>query len=210
VALLGGVVVAPLIAALAIAVLVVDRQPPFVGLPRVGRQGAPFTLWKLRTMRSDGSSGDHFTVRDDRRITALGGVLRRYRVDELPQLWNVVRGEMALLGPRPEAPAYVAGDEPAWADVLATPPGIAGPTQVVVHGWERRVTTAEQYRVEVLPHKLEVDRWYVAEATLAVDLDVLRSLLRSVRDPDAPTAVHRRLAIALPATMAAITAAATP
>ena len=62
----------------------------------------------------------------------------------------------------------------------------------------------------MLPHKLEVDRWYVAEATPAVDLDVLRSLLRSVRDPDAPTAVHRRLALALPDTMAAITADAAP
>ena len=204
-ALVGGVLACPLLAALAVLVLVVDRQPPLVGLPRVGRAGTTFTLWKLRTMRADPHDGRAFTVHDDERVTRLGRLLRRYRVDELPQLWNVVRGDMALLGPRPESPAYVAGDG-SWDAVLASPPGIAGPTQVVVHGWEARLGSATAYRREVLPRKLEVDRWYVSHASPAVDLDVLRSLLRSVRDPDTPTAVHRRLAVALPDTMAAIAA----
>jgi lipopolysaccharide/colanic/teichoic acid biosynthesis glycosyltransferase len=205
VALLAGALAAPVLAALAVLVLLVDRQSPLVGLARVGRAGAPFTLWKLRTMRNEPGRDDRaFTVRDDERITALGRRLRRLRLDELPQLWNVVRGDMALLGPRPEAPEYVVADDPAWQAALATAPGIAGPTQVVVHGWEARVTTIERYRTDVLPHKLTIDGWYVEHASPAVDLDVLRSVLRSVRDPDGTTAVHRRLAGALPATMSAV------
>ena len=204
VALVGGVVVTPLVAALALIVLVVDRQAPFVGLPRVGRHGRRFTLWKLRTMRPGAGTTATFTVQDDARVTALGRRLRRSRLDELPQLWNVVRGEMALIGPRPEAPEFVDDGDGTWQAVLAAPPGIAGATQVVVHAWEARITSQTTYRDEVLPHKLAVDAWYVEHASPAVDLDVTRSILRSVAQPDRPTAVHRRLATALPATMAAI------
>jgi len=206
-ALVGLVVLAPVLAGLALLVVALDRQAPVVGLARVGRAGRPFTLWKLRTMREGDEPGADFTVLGDPRITGLGERLRRYRLDELPQLWNVVRGDMALLGPRPEAADYVDLDEPAWAAALVTPPGIAGPTQIVIHGWESRVDRVETYRQEVLPHKLAVDGWYVAHASPAVDLDVLRSLFRSVTAPDRPTAVHRRLQVALPETMAAIDAA---
>jgi lipopolysaccharide/colanic/teichoic acid biosynthesis glycosyltransferase len=204
VALVGGVVVTPLVAALAVLVLLADRQAPFVGLPRVGRHGRPFTLWKLRTMRHQPGAAATFTVRDDERITALGHRLRRWRLDELPQLWNVVRGDMALIGPRPEAPEFVDDVDGPWAAVLTVPPGIAGATQVVVHAWEAQVTSLATYRDEVLPRKLEVDAWYVDHATPRVDLDVARSILRSVAQPDRPTAVHRRLADELPATLAAI------
>lgn len=206
-ALVGLIILAPVLAGLALLVLVVDRHGPVVGLARIGRAGRPFTLWKLRTMRSDTAPGADFTVRDDPRITRLGRRVRRYRLDELPQLWNVVRGEMALLGPRPESPDYVDLGDPAWSAALVTLPGIAGPTQVVIHGWEARVDSVAVYRDEVLPHKLAIDGWYVAHASPATDLDVLRSLLRSVTDPDRETAVHRRLQAALPETMAAITAA---
>lgn len=204
VALVGGLAVAPLVVALAVLVLLVDRQGPFVGLDRVGREGRSFTLWKLRTMRPAAGTAAAFTLRDDRRITALGRRLRRYRLDELPQLWNVVRGDMALLGPRPESPEYVDEAEAGWPLVLAVPPGIAGATQVVVHAWEARVTSLATYRDEVLPRKLEVDAWYVTHASPAVDLDIVRSVLRSVARPEQPTPVHRRLADELPRTLAAI------
>jgi lipopolysaccharide/colanic/teichoic acid biosynthesis glycosyltransferase len=193
-------------AVLAVLVALVDRQPPVVGLARVGRDGRSFTLWKLRTMRAGPDDPVAFTVRDDRRVTRLGAGLRRYRLDELPQLWNVARGDMALLGPRPETPEYVDLDDEVWRAVLAVPPGIAGATQVVIHGWESRVDSVEAYRDEVLPLKLDIDRWYVEHASAAVDLDVVRSVLRSVLTPDASTAVHRRLAAARPATMDAIAA----
>jgi lipopolysaccharide/colanic/teichoic acid biosynthesis glycosyltransferase len=198
------VLAAPLLAALAVLVLVVDRHVPLVGLPRVGRHGHPFTLWKFRTMRPGTGEPAGFTVRDDERVTTLGARLRRLRLDELPQLWNVVIGDMALLGPRPESPEYVEADSAAWAAVLATPPGIAGPTQVVVHAWEAHVTSVRTYRDDVLPRKLEVDAWYVASASPAIDFDVARSVLRTVVRPDRPTPVHDRLARELPETLAAI------
>jgi lipopolysaccharide/colanic/teichoic acid biosynthesis glycosyltransferase len=204
------VLAAPLMAVLAALVALVDRQAPVVGLPRVGRNGRPFTLWKLRTMRDAPGDPAPFTVRDDHRVTPLGARMRRYRLDELPQLWNVTRGDMALLGPRPETPAYVDLEDDAWQAVLATPPGIAGATQVVIHAWESRLESVDAYRDEVLPHKLDIDRWYVQHASPAVDVEVLRSVLRSVLTPDAPTPVHRRLTAALPATMDAITAATAP
>lgn len=206
VALVGLLVLALPLAGLAAVVAVVDRQPPIVGLARLGEGGRPFTLWKVRTMRRDGGSGGSLTVAGDHRVTRLGHHLRRSRVDELPQLWNVVRGQMALLGPRPETPEYVDAEDPAWAAALAARPGIAGATQVVIHGWEAGLRSADEYVAEVLPRKLEVDRWYVTVASPAVDLDVLRSLIRSVRDPAAETPIHRRLEHALPATMAAIRA----
>jgi len=208
VAVVLGIAAAPVVAVLAVVIAVVDRTSPLVGLRRVGRRGAPFTMWKLRTMRP-GDAGPGFTVQADPRVTGLGRRLRRWRLDELPQLWNVIRGEMALLGPRPEAPEYVDAGDPGWQRVLAARPGVAGPTQVAVHGWEARITTTEAYVAEVVPRKLEIDGWYVAHAGPAVDLDVLRSVLWSVLRPDRPTPVHRRLEAALPETMAVIARAGT-
>jgi lipopolysaccharide/colanic/teichoic acid biosynthesis glycosyltransferase len=111
---------------------------------------------------------------------------------------------MALIGPRPESPEFVHVGDDAWRQVLAVPPGIAGATQVVVHAWEARITSTTMYRDEVLPRKLEVDAWYVRQASPALDLAVARSVLGSVARPERPTAVHRRLKAALPATLAAI------
>jgi lipopolysaccharide/colanic/teichoic acid biosynthesis glycosyltransferase len=203
-AVVAGIVVAPVTALLAAFVRLVDRGPALVGLARVGEGGRPFTMWKLRTMRDADGEAASFTVVDDPRVTGLGRWLRRYRLDELPQLWNVARGEMALLGPRPEAPEYVDEGDERWRAALATRPGIAGPTQVVIHRWEATIDTIESYVEDVLPHKLAIDGWYVSHASPAVDLDVLRSVLRSLVAPRSPTAVHRRLRRELPTTMAAI------
>jgi lipopolysaccharide/colanic/teichoic acid biosynthesis glycosyltransferase len=161
-------------------------------------------MWKVRTMRDRPGRGGTITLRGDDRITPLGRRLRALRLDELPQLWNVVRGDMALLGPRPEAPDHVDPAQDAWAASLALVPGIAGPTQVVIHGWEAHIDDVATYREEVLPHKLAVDAWYGTHASPAVDLAVVTSLVATVRHPDRETAVHRRLEAALPETMAAI------
>ncbi len=204
--MVAGVVLAPLTALLAALLRLVDRGPALVGLPRVGQQGRPFTMWKLRTMRAEDGPAAAFTVADDPRVTRLGHWLRRYRLDELPQLWNVARGDMALLGPRPEAASYVDLDDDRWRQVLAARPGIAGPTQVVIHGWEADVRSVDEYLDHVLPWKLEIDGWYVREAGPGLDGAVLRSLVRSVVAPEHETAVHRRLERDLPETLRAIRA----
>ena len=175
---------APVIAVLGWLIHRHDGGPAFIAVPRVGRDGTPLPMWKLRSMRSetaDGrASGVSLTSAGDSRITPIGRRLRSFHLDELPQLYNVVRGDMALLGPRPEAPEYVDLDDRGWRDVLSAPPGIAGPTQLVVGDWERDIITeapdGSAYEDRVVPVKLAIDRWYVQEASPTLDVMVLVGL----------------------------------
>lgn len=189
-----GVFVAPLVAVLGVLVRQ-DGGPALVRVPRVGRGGREFGMWKLRSMRaetSDGRAGGiELTGSADDRITPIGRRMRSLHLDELPQLLNVARGEMCLLGPRPEAPAFVDLHDPAWRAVLAVPPGIAGPTQLIVGDWEVTQidadTTGSAYQDVVVPVKLAIDRWYVRTAGPGSDLRVLDALVRRVlpgRDSD--------------------------
>lgn len=178
-------VAAPVVAVLSVLVRRQDGAVPMIALERVGRGGRRFRLWKIRTMRpveADGSAGGaSLTSGDDERITPIGHRLRRLRADELPQLWNVVRGDMALIGPRPEAPAYVDCADPRWRPVLQVRPGIVGPTQLVVHKWEaetlRDADADAVYRDDVLPVKLRIDAWYACNASPAIDVAVLADLV---------------------------------
>jgi lipopolysaccharide/colanic/teichoic acid biosynthesis glycosyltransferase len=175
----------PVIAALAWRVRRADGPPAFVRLERVGRGGKPFGMWKLRSMRAEAAdgtaTGSAITGSDDARVTPVGAWLRRHRIDELPQIWNVARGEMALLGPRPETPSMVDFADPRWRDVLAVRPGVAGPTQLVIERWEAEALTgadpSARYAREILPVKLAVDAWYVRSASPWTDLQVGWSML---------------------------------
>jgi len=181
-------VLAPLVAALAGIVWAADRAAPLIALPRAGRNRTVFPMWKVRTMAPN-QEGPRIAAADDARVTTVGRWLRRTRLDELPQLVNVLRGEMAIIGPRPEEPAFVDGDE-RWDRTLVVPPGLTGLSQVVVHAWELEQLGEEAdegvYRDRVLPVKLELDEWYVRNATPRVDLLILvatiqRVVLRSPR-----------------------------
>ena len=171
------VAVSPVVAVLGWLVHRHDGGPAFITVERVGRDGRPIRMWKLRSMRSETSDGRatgvSLTSAGDDRITPIGAKLRAGHLDELPQLFNVVKGEMALLGPRPEAPEFVDPDDDGWRAVLAAPPGIAGPTQLAVGDWERDIITASPdgsaYEREVVPVKVAIDRWYVENASAAVD-----------------------------------------
>jgi len=187
VALVASVLTAPIVAVLAFAIRREDGGPPLIRVPRMGRSGTPFGMWKLRSMRAtapDGlASGANLTNgADDERITSIGRRLRSYHLDELPQLWNVAAGDMSLLGPRPETPEFVNVQDDRWREVLSVPPGIAGPTQLIVSDWEREVISASPdsggYRNAVLPTKLAIDRWYLEAASPATDLLVAVTLLR--------------------------------
>lgn len=182
-----GVAVAPLVGVLAWLVRRESPGPGVLGMPRVGQGGRTFLIRKIRTMRAAGpggtAGGAPLTAANDRRVTALGGRLRALRLDEVPQLWNVVRGDMALIGPRPEAVEYVDLADADWQAVLAARPGIAGPTQLLVADWEAAtVGTGEGdvYAERILPVKLAIDRWYVEHATPAIDALVLVGLVRRV------------------------------
>src|SRR5215831_259745 len=114
-------VLAPLLGVLAVLVRATSPGPALFRQTRVGRNGRPFVLLKLRTMRADAAhTGPAITAGADPRITPLGARLRRTKLDELPQLWNVLRGDMSVVGPRPELPRYVARYTPAQRAVLRT------------------------------------------------------------------------------------------
>lgn len=176
---------APVIAMCAWLVRRHDGAPALITVRRIGRQGRPFQMWKLRTMGADvaggRAAGAALTGAGDPRITPVGRWLRAYHLDELPQLYNVVRGEMGLLGPRPEAPEFVDPSDPAWATVLRAAPGMAGPTQLVVGDWERDVIAArgsQAYVRDVLPVKLAIDGWYVRRAAPRLDALIALAMLR--------------------------------
>lgn len=188
-----------------------DSGPALIRLPRVGRGGRQFLMWKLRTMRAgrSGSTADgpSITGGNDHRVTDVGRVLRRWRADELPQLFNVVTGDMALIGPRPEAPDYVDPVDPAWRTVLNAKPAIAGPTQVLVHRWEAKVLASEPertYKEVVLPVKLAIDAWYVRNASPWIDVLVAASLAQQFLFGKGVTVLHARVARDLPGIAEAI------
>jgi len=120
-ALLTLVAIVPILLVIAIAIWLDDRGAVFYRQVRVGRYGRTFTMYKFRSMRS--KSGPPLTCEGDPRVTRVGRFLRAHKLDELPQFWNIVRGEMAWIGPRPEVPEFVDMEGPLWRQVFATSAG---------------------------------------------------------------------------------------
>ncbi len=169
----------PLLLALALWVRLDSPGPALFRQERVGRHGRVFRIHKLRSMCADGpASGLALTVGADARITRAGAWLRRTRLDELPQLIDVLRGDMSLVGPRPEVPRYVAHYPPGLRErALAVRPGITDPSSL---DWldEAAVLAAaadpeREYIERILPAKLQAAAAYAERATLGSDLRVL-------------------------------------
>jgi lipopolysaccharide/colanic/teichoic acid biosynthesis glycosyltransferase len=157
-----------------------DRGPFLFRARRVGERAAIINVLKIRTM-TPGSIGPSITTSGDPRVTPLGRLLRRYRIDELPQLVNVVRGEMTLVGPRPEDPGFVDLTDPLHRRVFAARPGITGLAQLAFHDEADQLAGEDaerRYREEILPAKLRLDAEYLDRQTTLLDL---RILLRTVR-----------------------------
>ena len=162
-----------------------DGGPAFIQVPRVGVGGHTFGMWKLRSMRAEQNGGTAkgptLTQSADPRITRVGAHLRKFHIDEVPQLVNVCAGQMSLIGPRPESPDYVELADPHWKAVLGAPPGILGPTQIIVGDWELDAISDQadpgRYVNEVLPVKLAIDTWYLGAASPLLDALTLVSLI---------------------------------
>jgi lipopolysaccharide/colanic/teichoic acid biosynthesis glycosyltransferase len=184
----GLVLTSPVLLVAAIAVKLESPGPAFYSGERVGRGGRPFRILKLRTMRWDKESqGPSVTAGDDPRITKVGRFLRRIKGDEIPQLVNVLKGDMSLVGPRPEDPKYVALYTPGQRRVLEVRPGMTGPSAIayldeedLLRGGDAELT----YVSTVMPQKLAMDLKYVESATPASDLRILvRTVLAVLRRP---------------------------
>jgi lipopolysaccharide/colanic/teichoic acid biosynthesis glycosyltransferase len=166
----------------AVAVLLDSPGPVLFRARRMGYRGRRFEMVKFRTMRVD-NAGHAVAGANDSRITPVGGFLRATRLDELPQLWNVLCGQMSLVGPRPELEEFVALHAAEYDEILAVPPGITGPTQLRYAGLEPHLLSLHAdperyYRERLLPDKVKLDLEYARTRSLAVDLAVLgRTLL---------------------------------
>jgi lipopolysaccharide/colanic/teichoic acid biosynthesis glycosyltransferase len=170
------VLAVPVFLAVAVAIEVESRGPVLYRARRTGYRFAPVAVLKFRKMRQD-ASGPPLTAHDDDRLTRVGAVLARTHLDELPQLWNVLRGEMSLVGPRPEDPRFTALHERAYERIVSVRPGLTGCAQLV---WvdERELLSSAQNRVasyvdDLLPRKVALDVAYAADRRLATDVKLL-------------------------------------
>ncbi len=182
---LGLILLSPLLVLIAILVRLSSPGPVFHRAVRVGKGGAPFRLYKFRTMVVGAAqAGPGVTVGGDPRITPLGRLLRRYKLDELPQLINVLKGEMSLVGPRPEDPRYVAHYNAAQRRVLRVPPGITSAASLRYRHEESILAAAADwesaYINQILPEKLAIDLAYLQTRTLFTDLTLILQTLLAV------------------------------
>lgn len=169
-------------ALVAVAVFLDSPGPVLYRSRRIGRGGRPFDMLKFRTMVRDGA-GPPLTAKDDERHTPLGRTLASSRLDELPQLWNVLRGDMRLVGPRPELEEFVREFPGEYERILSVPPGLTGPAQVE-YAWEGEILALAQavdrvrvYRESVLPYKLAIDLAYAERHTVLGDIRLLLQTL---------------------------------
>lgn len=176
-ALAGVALFFPLGALIAMAIKAHDGGPVFYSHARVGRNFIRFGLLKFRTMRPGADrEGGPVTVANDPRVTRVGRLLRRYKLDELPQLINVLRGEMHLVGPRPESERYVALFRAEYEKLLRHRPGITDPATLAFRSEEEMLRGREAERVyveEILPRKLALSSQYFENRTLLSDLRIL-------------------------------------
>ena len=175
-ALLALALLLPFLLGIGLLVLVIDGRPALFRQTRVGKGGQPFLILKFRTMRPGGAGGS-ITAAGDSRVTPLGAWLRKFKLDELPQFVNVLRGDMSLIGPRPEVPDYVQFDDPLWKAVLAARPGITDLASLAFRDEEqllRPVPDAENYyRTVILPAKLRLNILYLRSRSFVTDVRLL-------------------------------------
>lgn len=181
--------VSPLLILISIAIFMECGRPVFFKQTRVGRHGQPFRLWKFRTMKA-GVVGPAITCSGDSRTTQVGRFLRKYKLDELPQLWNVVRAGMNFVGPRPELPKFVDLSDPGWRSVMKVRPGITSPASLAYRNEESLlggVTDPVQYYIDtVVPSKLAIDLAYLEHRSFLTDFEVIAKTFRCAFFPGHP------------------------
>jgi len=180
----------PLFALVAFLIKLDSRGPVFYLTERMGKGGKRFRMFKFRTMTEEASKQrPRLATKDDPRVTRIGRVLRPTKLDELPQLFNVLRGEMSLVGPRPHVPHLY------HPEGLPALPGITGLSQIIFR-WEERMSLwrdEREYIVKVLPLKALLDRYYAHHSSLWLDLKILAWTVRALlsRRPIRPHFIRR-------------------
>jgi lipopolysaccharide/colanic/teichoic acid biosynthesis glycosyltransferase len=181
----GVLVLAPLLLGVALWIRLDSPGPVLFRQVRVGRHGVPFEIYKFRTMRHRPDPGAQLTVGQDPRVTRAGRFLRHYKLDELPQLFNVLEGTMSLVGPRPEVPRYVECYPPAVRNtVLSVAPGITDLAAILYKDESAILGQARDpertYVDTILPVKLEYYQRYVRERSFWLDLRIIFRTLSAI------------------------------
>jgi lipopolysaccharide/colanic/teichoic acid biosynthesis glycosyltransferase len=191
-AALGLLACSPVLVIASACTLIDSGWPVLFCQTRVGRYGTLFKLLKFRSMRND-VPGACITKRGDGRITRVGAFLRRYKIDELPQLWNILLGQMQFVGPRPELPSLVDPEDPVWRAVLSHKPGLTDLATLLYRNEEEILSAYSDsdraYQEDVLPKKLLLSAYYQQGRGLATDLKLLLltarfSFFPAAFDPD--------------------------
>lgn len=185
VALLGIVILSPVMMIISILIMLYDHGPVFFKQKRVGKFGKPFIIYKFRSMTPLKYAGEGlFRPGDSSRITPVGKFLRRTKFDELPQLFNVLKGDMSLVGPRPEVEEWVKANPDKWRDILTIKPGITDNASVLFRNEEELLCKSENpdetYRNIILPRKLDLYLEYMNSHTFKGDIMILLSTVKTV------------------------------
>jgi lipopolysaccharide/colanic/teichoic acid biosynthesis glycosyltransferase len=184
----GLILLAPLLAGIALAVKCSSRGPVLFRQERVGCGGETFKMWKFRSMIAGADTmGPLITAAGDSRVNRIGRYLRRWKLDELPQLWNVLCGDMSLVGPRPEVPLYVRDYTPAQRQVFTVRPGITDPASLRYRNEENILAAAADresfYKQVILPCKIVLNLEYVQTFSWHLDLAVILRTLTAIFRP---------------------------
>jgi len=185
----GLILLSPVLAIAACCIKLTSRGPVFYRQIRIGQGARPFQILKFRSMAMPTSNRDlGISVAGDSRVTPVGKFLRRHKVDELPQLWNVIRGDMSLVGPRPELAVYVSEYTPEQQMVLSARPGITDPASLAYRHEEEilagQADPEQFYRREILPDKLARNREYLKKITFHNDIRIVMKTISSCLLPE--------------------------
>lgn len=175
---IGSVILAPLFLIIAIAVKCSSRGPVFYKQERVGKEFQPFTMYKFRSMVVNDADQHHLvTAQGDQRITSIGRFLRRYKLDELPQLLNVITGDMSLVGPRPEVMRYIQHYKKEYEFILSIKPGITDNAAIAFRNEEEILSQYKDsetaYIEKIMPKKMALYKKYIQKQTFLNDIGLI-------------------------------------
>jgi lipopolysaccharide/colanic/teichoic acid biosynthesis glycosyltransferase len=183
----GVLLLAPLFAGVAVLIKLDSPGPVFFKQKRIGRGFCPFWIYKFRTMRHDAPENMQLTVGADSRITRIGGFLRRSKLDELPQLFNILVGDMTLVGPRPEVPRYVEAFHRDYQEILTVRPGLTDLASLKYRDEAallgQSADPEQEYLHRVLPDKIRLGKEYIRRSSLAFDMNLIVKTVRKVIFP---------------------------
>ena len=175
---IGLIILLPFFAVIAMLIKYDSRGPVFFRQERIGKNFREFKIYKFRSMEVDAfKKGPQITVSGDNRVTRIGKVLRKYKIDELPQLINVLKGEMSFVGPRPEVRKYVELFKQDYQKLLIVRPGITDPASIKYSKEESVLSLSnnweEDYIKRILPEKIQLSSQYINHHNIFIDLDLI-------------------------------------